>query len=180
MWNFVIVWREIQIDFFSKETFLMKDFCFRVWSFDHEDFINENFLVWTWIFYYGKILEGKKPNQVGTYKQNFSWHACGILFILFLKDECWMLSTCRTIFLFSCEILYMIESCVSWKIQPMNMQEFSWTDVGLFFWKDICHTHEKFEYNDHNIHDTTKAEELLGHLCVLLGLAIFFLIFRPK
>ena len=62
----------------------------------------------------------------------------------------------------------------------MNMQEFSWTYVGLFFWKDICHTHEEFEYNDHNIHDTTKAEELLGHLCVLLGLAIFFLIFRPK
>ena len=62
----------------------------------------------------------------------------------------------------------------------MNMQEFSWTHVGLFFWKDICHTHEEFEYNDHNIHGTTKAEELLGHLCVLLGLAIFFLIFRPR
>ena len=39
----------------------------------------------------------------------------------------------------------------------MNMQEFSWTDVGLFFWKDICHTHEEFEYNDHNIHDRTNG-----------------------
>ena len=55
----------------------------------------------------------------------------------------------------------------------MNMQEFSWTHLGLFFWKDICHTHEEFEYNYHNIHDTTKAEEFLGHLRVLLGLAIF-------
>lgn len=65
----------------------------------------------------------------------------------------------------------------------MNMQEISWTRVGLFFWKnifdlqffwrDICHTHEEFEYNYHNIHDTTKADEFLGHLCVLLGLAIF-------
>ena len=35
------------------------------------------------------------------------------------------------------------------------------------------HTHEEFEYNDHNIHDRTKTEEFLGHLYVLLGLAIF-------